>query len=429
MIVVINKLLWAIASSLIIISGIYFSFKLKFVQLNIKKILSYTFKSNINTNGLSPFSTLMLTLAGKIGVGSIAGVALAIYIGGPGTIFWMWIMALISASNTFIETYIGIIYKEKDENNIYKGGPSYYIKNGLNKKKLAIFCAILIIVCYLIGFIPIQANTITKSINEIVHINPIIIGIILCSFSAICIFGGIKQISHVSNKIVPIMTLLYLMVAILIIIKNINMMPSILLKIIKDAFKFKPFFTGFMTTLVIGIQRGIFANESGLGTGSIASSTTSDNNPIKAGYVQMLGIYITTLLICTSTVFIIMTSDYNTMNFTDVNGIEITQYAFYYHLGTLGNILIFISILLFAFSTILTGYYYIESNLKFLKSKINHKQLFILKIITLLFLFIGCIISSRKLWDIVDCLISLLAIINIYSLLKLRNKIKKVITH
>lgn len=423
MIIIINKLLWAVASALIIISGIYFSLKLNFIQLHVKKILSSTFKNNQYSNGLSPFSTLMLTLAGKIGVGSIAGVALAIYIGGPGTIFWMWLIALISSSNTFVETYIGIIYKEKDENDIYKGGPSYYIKNGLNKKKLAIFCSILIIICYLIGFIPIQANTITKSVNEIIYINPIIIGIILCSFAAMIIFGGIKQISQVSNKIVPIMTLLYLLVACLIVIKNINMMPTILLNILKSAFNIKPFFTGFMTTLVIGIQRGIFANESGLGTGSIASSTTSDNNPIKAGYVQMLGIYITTLLICTSTVFIIMTANYNSINFVDVNGIEITQYAFKYHLGNFGNILIFISILLFAFSTILTGYYYIESNLKFFKPNITHKQLIIIKITTLIFLFIGCIISSKQLWNIVDCLIALLAIINIYSLLKLRNKI------
>ena len=393
MIILTNKLLWAVASALIIISGIYFSLKFKFIQLNIKKILTSTFKRDKNSKGLSPLSTLMLTLAGKIGVGSIAGVALAIYIGGPGTIFWMWVMALISASNTFAETYIGIIYKEKDEANIYKGGPSYYIKNGLNKKNLAIFCAILIIICYLVGFIPIQANTITKSINEIISINPIIIGIILCSISALIIFGGIEKISNASNKIVPTMTLLYLLVAGIIVIKNITMIPNILLTILKDAFNFKPFFTGFMSTLIIGIQRGIFANESGLGTGSIASSTTSDNNPLKTGYVQMLGIYITTLLICTSTALIIMTSNYSLINFTDINGIEITQYAFTYHLGNIGNIIIFISILFFAFSTILTGYYYIESNLKFFKSKISHKQLNIVKIITIIFLFIGCIIA------------------------------------
>lgn len=424
MIVLTNKLLWAIASALIIISGIYFTLKLKFIQLNIKNILSSTLKKNKDTKGLSPLSTLMLTLAGKIGVGSIAGVALAIYIGGPGTIFWMWVMALISASNTFAETYIGILYKEKDEDNIYKGGPSYYIKNGLNKKNLAIFCAILIIICYLVGFIPIQANTITKSINEIITINPIIIGLVLCSFSAFIIFGGIKKISNVSNKLVPAMTFLYLLVAGIIVIKNITLIPNILLTIISDAFNFKPFFAGFMSTLIIGIQRGIFANESGLGTGSIASSATSDSNPIKTGYVQMLGIYITTLLICTSTALIIMTSNYNTINFTDINGIEITQYAFTYHLGNIGNIIIFISILFFAFSTILTGYYYIESNLKFFKAKISHKQLIIVKIITIIFLFIGCLISSEQLWDIVDCLVAMLAIINIYALIKLRHKIK-----
>ena len=357
MIVLTNKLLWAVASALIIISGIYFTLKLKFIQLNIKNILSSTLKKNKDKKGISPFSTLMLTLAGKIGVGSIAGVALAIYIGGPGTIFWMWIMALISASNTFAETYVGIVYKEKDEGNIYKGGPSYYIKNGLKKKKLAIFSAILIIICYLVGFIPIQANTITKSINEIMPINPAIIGLILCSISALIIFGGIEKISKASNKIVPTMTFLYLLVAITIIIKNITIIPNVLLTILKSAFDFKPFFTGFMATLIIGIQRGIFANESGLGTGSIASSTTSDNSPVKTGYVQMLGIYITTLLICTSTALIIMTSNYNIMNFSDINGIEITQYAFTYHLGSVGNIIIFISILFFAFSTILTGYY------------------------------------------------------------------------
>ena len=172
---ILNKLLWAVASALIIVSGIYFTIKLKFVQFDFKKILFYTFKNNEKTKGLNPLSTLMLTLAGKIGVGSIAGVALAIYIGGAGTIFWMWVIALLSASNTFAETFLGILYKEKDQDDIYKGGPSYYIKKGLKKKNLAIICSLIIILSYLFGFIPIQANTITKSVNEFFYINPIII--------------------------------------------------------------------------------------------------------------------------------------------------------------------------------------------------------------------------------------------------------------
>lgn len=424
MIEITNKILWGVATAFIIWAGIYFSFKLKFIQFDLKKIIKYTFKKETK-KGLNSFSTLMLTLAGKIGVGSIAGVALAIYIGGLGTIFWMWVIALISAANTYAETYVGIVYNEIDEENIFKGGPSYYIKNGLKKNILAYICAIIIIGCYLFGFIPIQANTITKSINEIAYINPTIIGLILCFFSAIIIFGGIKKISKAANKIVPLMTLLYLIIAIYIIVNNINIIPDIFISIFKSAFNTKAFTTGFITTLIIGIQRGIFANESGLGTGSIASSTINTNEPYKAGYVQMLGIYIATFLICTSTAIIIATSDYSNINFYDVNGIEITQYAFNYHLGIFGNILIIISIILFAFSTILTGYYYIESNLKFFNNNISNTKLFIAKLITLIFLFIGCIISSKKLWNIVDILIAILAIINIYSLLKLKNKIKK----
>lgn len=424
MIEITNKILWGVATAFIIWAGIYFSFKLKFIQFDLKKISKYTFKKE-NKKGLNSFSTLMLTLAGKIGVGSIAGVALAIYIGGLGTIFWMWFIALISAANTYAETYVGIVYNEIDEENIFKGGPSYYIKNGLKKNILAYICAIIIIGCYLFGFIPIQANTITKSINEIAYINPTFIGLILCFFSAIIIFGGIKKISKAANKIVPLMTLLYLIIAIYIIVNNINIIPDIFISIFKSAFNTKAFTTGFITTLIIGIQRGIFANESGLGTGSIASSTINTNEPYKAGYVQMLGIYIATFLICTSTAIIIATSDYSNINFYDVNGIEITQYAFNYHLGIFGNILIIISIILFAFSTILTGYYYIESNLKFFNNNISNTKLFIAKIITLIFLFIGCIISSKKLWNIVDILIAILAIINIYSLLKLKDKIKK----
>lgn len=424
MIEITNKILWGVATAFIIWAGIYFSFKLKFIQFDLKKIIKYTFKKE-NKKGLNSFSTLMLTLAGKIGVGSIAGVALAIYIGGLGTIFWMWVIALISAANTYAETYVGIVYNEIDEENIFKGGPSYYIKNGLKKNILAYICAIIIISCYLFGFIPIQANTITKSINEITYINPTIIGIILCFFSAIIIFGGIKKISKAANKIVPLMTLLYLIIAIYIIVNNINIIPDIFISIFKSAFNIKSFTTGFITTLIIGIQRGIFANESGLGTGSIASSTINTNESYKAGYVQMLGIYIATFLICTSTAIIIATSDYSSINFFDVNGIEITQYAFNYHLGIFGNILIIISIILFAFSTILTGYYYIESNLKFFNNNISNTKLFIAKIVTLIFLFIGCIISSKKLWNIVDILIAILAIINIYSLLKLKDKIKK----
>lgn len=422
---IINKILWAIATSFILLSSIYFSVKLKFLQFNFKEIFKNLFSKHEKDNGINQVQVLMMTLAGRVGVGSIAGIALGIYIGGIGSIFWLWVIAFLTAVLSYAETVLGIIYKKKDEGDIYKGGPSYYIKYGLGKKRLGSFYAILILICYIGGFLGIQSNTITKSLNEIVNVPSYVVGIVIVAVTSLIIFGGVKKIASTTGKIVPIMSGIYILVALYIIIVNIDIIPSIIVSIIEQAFNFKSFVGGFLTSFIVGIQRGIFSNEAGLGTGSIAASTSSSDSPSSQGYIQVLGIYITSLLICTATAFIIMTSNYGSLNFNDVNGIEITQYAFRYHLGNTGDILIFVSILLFAFSTILTGYYYGESALKFFFDKIKKEYLFILKILTLVVLFIGSIMSSTTLWNIVDILVAILAIINIYSLLLLKNDVVK----
>ena len=239
------------------------------------------------------------------------------------------------------------------------------------------------------------------------------------------IFGGLQSIANTASKLVPIMTIGYIGLALYICFQNIEMIPSILISIIKDAFQIKPFISGFLPTLLIGIQRGIFSNEAGLGTGTIASSTVNTTDAPTQGYLQMIGIYITTLLICTSTALIILTSPYNQVKLQDINGIEITQFAFQYHLGSLGNIFLFIAILLFSFSTILTGYYDGESSLKYFYKKVKPIYLLLLKIITLFVLFTGSILSSNLLWNLVDIMVSFLAFINIYALLKLKNDIIK----
>lgn len=419
--ILLNKILWYIATLLLVSSGVYFTIKLKFIQFRITKIIKSIFKKEKET-GIKSYETLMMVLAGRIGVGSIAGVALAIHLGGIGSIFWMWIIAIISASLSYVETVLGILYKEKD-GIFYKGGPSYYIKNGLNKKVLGGLYAILIILSYVGGFLSIQSNTITKSINQITYISPIIVGIIISIVTFIIIFGGIKRIASISSKIVPFMIIGYILIALYCIITNINLIPNIFINIIKSAFNIKSFFTGFIPTLIVGIQRGIFSNEAGLGTGSIASSTVNTNNYEKQGYIQMVGVYITTLLICTSTALIILTSDYTTLNIKDINGIEITQYAFTYHLGNVGNYLVFLSIILFSFTTILTGYYDGESCLKYFFKDIKKIYLLILKILTILVLFIGCLIKASSIWLFVDILVACEAIINIYALVKLRKRV------
>lgn len=421
---ILNKILWAGATVLIVYAGLYFTKHLRFVQFHFKEMLKSLFKKEDKENkGIKPYQTLMMVLAGRIGVGSIAGVALAIYLGGVGSLFWMWVIAFIAAANSFAETVLGILYKEKDGKDVYKGGPSYYLKNGLGYKKLGAIYALLVIVSYIFGFLGIQANTITKSVQEIVNISPVIIGLVIVAFTFVTIFGGIKSIASTASKLVPVMTVGYIGIAFYICILHIDMIPSIFGAIIKDAFSLKPFFGGFIGTFIIGVQRGIFSNEAGLGTGAIASSTVATDDACSQGYLQMIGIYITTMLICTATAVIILTSPYQTLSLTDVNGIEITQFAFQFHLGHLGSYVILFSIILFSFSTILTGYYDGESSLKYFLKKVTNKELFYLKGVTLSVLFLGCLLPSNFLWNLVDIMVAVLAFINIYALLKLKDDI------
>lgn len=419
---VINKIMWAVATALIFLSGLFFTIKLKGIQFNFKAIFQSLFNKNYQSHGITPMQSFFMTLGSRIGVGSIAGVSLALYIGGPGSIFWMWVSAFLAASITFSETVLGVIYRKKDGND-YKGGPPYYIKDGLHKPILGGLYAILILVSYVGGFVGIQGNTITKSIREICPLPNFVIGILLVLVTSLIIFGGLKKIAAISEKIVPFMTLLYLLVAIYVSIKNLSLIPKIFIDIVKSAFTLKSVYGGFIWSLIIGFQRGIFSSEAGLGTGSITSSASATKSPTNQGYMQVLGIYVTTLLICTSTVIIVMTSNYHELVLSDINGIEITTYAFKYHLGSLGNLLLIISVLLFSFTTILTGYYDGESCLKYFIKKIKKTHVNILKIVSLVLLFLGCITSSTLLWSFVDILMAILAIINIYALFKLKENI------
>lgn len=410
MLKIIDSILWAIATILMVYSGVYFTYKLKFVQFNFKEMFKNIIKKE--DNSISPFESLMMVLGGRIGVGSIAGIALAIYLGGIGSIFWMWIIGFISAANSFSETTLGVKYQEKDKN-LYKGGPSYYIKNGLNNKKLGRFYALIIVISQVFGFLSIQANTITNSIN----INPIISGLVITLVSFIIINKSTKQLFKISSKLVPIMTLIYIIASIFIIICNIDQIPKLLKSIISEAFNFKSLGFGVLSSFIVGIQRGIFSNEAGLGTGAIAASTVKTAFPVSQGYVQILGIYITTFLICTATALVILTSNINFLG-NNLNGIEITQNAFIYHLGNVGNVIVIISIVLFAFSTILAGFYDAESNLKYLTNKTSY-----LKLIVCFVLFISSIIPAKTIWEIVNILTAILAIINIYALIKLKKDI------
>ena len=409
--IIIRKGLWAIFSALLISSSLYFIFKLNFLPFRINKIK----RKMVSKKKSSMMSALFLSLGGRIGVGSIAGVALAIYIGGPGSIFWLFVFSFLSSILAFCEVVLANKYKIKNSDGYYYGGPSYYLKYGLNKKIIGMLYAIILLFSYVFGFTGIQANTITLSIGNYFNISKYLIALILSIITFLIIIGGTRKVMKFSSIIVPFMSLLYIISSLIIILININKLPSSIALIIQSAFNIKPFFSSFIPMIIIGIQRGIFSSEAGIGTCAVSSCATDDTNLVRQGLIQMFGIYIS-IFICIVTALVILLCG----NFDSLNGISVINNIFHKSFGVIGDLIILISIILFSFSTILTGFYYGESSLKFLDNSSKNSWL---KVFTIVSVFIGSIMREDKIWNLVDTLISILAIINLTALLLLRKEI------
>ena len=400
---------------ILLISGIYFSIKLKFKHLNIIKAIKIITRKE---EGISSFSSLCISLASRIGVGSLSGVAISIYVGGVGSIFWMWIITLICSSNAMVESMLSVKYRKKNSDNTYEGGPFYYIES--KNKKMALLYAFIFILSYTIGFTMIQSNTISKVITEFVSISPIIIGFILVILTSLIVFKGIEEIANIISKLIPIIAMFYIGTCLIIVFKNINNIDDIMSLIIREAFNIKSFMVGF----VVGCTKSIFSTEAGLGTGAIACASTSYANPKEQGLVQVFGIFFDTFIVSTLTAFVILLSPFLNINISNLNGIEITRYAFIYQLGKYGGLVLTLSIILFAFSTIISGYYYGEVALKYITKKNNT---IILKIITIIILLLSTIISPIFIWKSIDTFIVILAIFNTLFLILLRTDVFNIV--
>ena len=401
------SIIWYIVSILVIYSGIKYSFKYKFIQLRISKFIQ-AIKSK-SKNNISPLSSLSMSLAAKIGVGSLSGVALALYFGGIGSIFWMCIISLLVSINTYVECIIGIKYRVKIGSN-FIGGPSFYIKKCLNNKTLSILYGILVILTYSGLFLSIQSNTIV-SVLSFFDISKTIIIIILSIITYLIIKKGVNNIFLVDSILVPIMLIFYLILGIYVIISSNNLL-EIFKIMIKDAFNIKSIIPVFL----VGMQRAIFISESGIGTSAISASSC-DNEPSKQGMLEVLGIHITTFLVCFTTFLIIVTSNYNLIDFGNINGIEIVMYAFNFHFGKLGRIILSIITILFAFSTIISGYFFGENNVRIFTN--NKRIINAFKIIVILIIVISGYVSPQILWNLTDYFIGILAIINVSSILRI----------
>lgn len=398
---------WYIASILIIYSGIKYSFKYKFKQFNIREFIK-AIKSK-SKNNVSPMASLSMSLAAKIGVGSLSGVALALYFGGVGSIFWMCIISLLVSINTYVECKLGIKYRDKI-GNIFVGGPSFYIRKCLNNKYLSILYGILVIVTYSGLFLSIQSNTIVSVLNDF-NISVTLIVILLSIVTFLIIIKGSHNIFLVDSILVPIMLMFYLILGGFAIF-NSNNLFDIFKSMVVEAFNLKSIIPVFL----IGMQRAIFISESGIGTSAISASAC-DNDASKQGMLEILGIHITTFLVCFVTFLIVVTSDYMFIDFGNINGIEIVMHAFNYHFGNLGKIILSIITIMFAFSTIISGYFFGENNVRVFTN--NKKIINLFKILVIVVIFVSGYVSPQILWNLTDYFIAILAIINISSILKI----------
>ena len=414
-----NDFLWGyILIILLIGAGLLFSFKTKFVQFRYIKEMFRLLgdgigKSNKEKGGVSSFQAFCISTASRVGTGNIAGVAIAVAVGGPGAVFWMWLIALIGSASSFVESTLAQIYKTKDKDS-FRGGPAYYMEKGLGKRWLGIIFSILITICFGFVFNAVQANTVSVAFNSAFGLSRGAIGIILAIVTALVIFGGIHRVAKVSEIIVPILAVLYILIAIIVLILNITEIPSVFKLIFESAFGIKQLTAGGLGAAVMqGIKRGLFSNEAGMGSAPNAAATADVTHPVKQGLIQTLGVFTDTLLICSCTAFIILLSgQYADSSLT---GIELTQKALVSQIGPFGAYFIAICILLFAFSSIVGNFYYGQTNIEFIHT--NKVLLNIYRILVIGMVLFGSIANVDLVWNLADLFMGLMAILNIITIL------------
>lgn len=421
-----NDLIWSqYLIGLLLTVGIFFTISSKFVQL---RMLPEMFRALVEKpetlkngeKGISPFQAFAISAGSRVGTGNIAGVATAIVLGGPGAVFWMWIIAFIGAASAFIEATLAQVYKVHDKEGGFRGGPAYYITKGLNQKWLGITFAVLITVTFAFVFNTVQSNTIAESLRTQYHISPVITGIILAVITAIIIFGGVRSIATLSSLIVPIMAIVYVGIVLVILLMNFDQIIPMIGTIIKSAFGIEQVAGGAVGTAILqGIKRGLFSNEAGMGSAPNAAATAAVPHPVKQGLLQSLGVFFDTMLVCTATAIMILL--YSGLKFGEKapQGVEVTQSALNEHLGSPGGIFLTVAITLFAFSSVVGNYYYGQSNIEFLSK--NKAILFIFRCLVVVLVFIGAVVKTETVWSTADLFMGLMAIVNLVSIIGLSN--------
>ena len=417
---------------LLVAVGVYFTVRTKGAQFRLfkdglKAILEPTEKSKEGDKKVSSFQALMISTASRVGTGNIAGIATAIAAGGPGAVFWMWLMALIGGASAFIESTLAQIYKVKDGGQ-YRGGPSYYMERALGKRWMGILFSILLIICFAYGFNGLQSFNMSSALEYYVAdysntVWPMVVGISLAVLFGLVIWGGTHRIGFISSVIVPVMATIYILMGLITMIMNITELPGVVALILKEAFDIKAIMGGFAgSAVVLGIKRGLFSNEAGMGSAPNASASADVEHPVKQGLVQVISVFIDTILICSSTAFMLLLSGVE-----GKNGIPYVQEAVSANVGEWGIHFITFSIFAFAFTSLIGNYCYAESNILFIKN--NKVLLNVFRITCLAAVFLGAQADFSVVWNLADVTMGLMAIVNIIAMFMLGKVALKVLKH
>lgn len=436
----VNAIVWSNALVILCLgAGIYFSFKTKFLQVRyLKEMVRLLFSGKPSKKGVTSFQAFAIAISGRVGTGNIAGVAIAIAMGGPGAIFWMWVIAFLGSASAFVEATLGQLYKQVN-NGQYRGGPAFYIEKGLGVKWYAMLFAFITILSTAIFLPGVQSNSIALSVQNAFNVPVVYTGVVIVLFLGLIIFGGVKRIGKVAQVVVPFMAAAYILMSVVIIAMNISQVPEMIMLIFRSAFNLEPATAGvFGMAIAWGVKRGIYSNEAGQGTAPHAASAAEVSHPVKQGLVQAFSVYVDTLFVCTATAFMILfTGQYNVVdpeggflieNIPNVSiGAEYTQHAVSKHFPTLGGGFIAISLLFFAFTTIMAYYYIAETNLSYLNTKNRRWLVWVLRFFLLAATYYGAIKTAKAAWTLGDIGVGLMAWLNVIAILLLRKPALKLL--
>ena len=407
-----------------LLCALWFGFRTRFVQITMLKEMFRAVKRSGTTVGdrkrnISSFEAFMISLASRVGVGNLAGVALAITVGGPGAVFWMWVMAIINSVSAFMESTLAQLYKSRRKDS-FIGGPAYYIQKGLHSRTLAVVAVVLNIFTFSFGTCSVQSNTMAISNFEAFGISSEITAVLIAVIMLFIVFGGIRRIAKFSSVIVPVMAAAYILVALFVVVVNIREVPTVLLEIVKNAFGIEQIAGGSVgAAFMLGTKRGLFSNEAGMGSAPNAAATADVPHPVNQGLIQTLGVFVDTLCICSCTAFIVMLSASDIPDGT--TGIALTQYALSKEIGAWAYPFVALIIFIFGFSTCIGNAYYGEANMRFLTNNGNIIDLF--RIVMVLVVVAGALVSLETVWVIMDFLMAFMVIVNLVAITAMGNKV------